>query len=213
MTSFLSADVRAESHRRDYPIELSCPMALLRVTPGGSVPVVQLRATQSPGPNPTVTVSQWLRVPCIHFLGSLLALCPFSLQVTNVDDEGVELGSGVMELTQSELVLHLHQRDAVRWPYLCLRRYGYDSNLFSFESGRRCQTGQGEYQLCPPGQGHELVTELERGLSHTDIRHQTWWCCSEQGKVQASLLFFLEPCGNIWCAIHEVASAPRPEAT
>lgn len=67
--------------------------------------------------------------------------------MTNVDDEGVELGSGVMELTQSEVVLHLHQREAVRWPYLCLRRYGYDSNLFSFESGRRCQTGQGEYPL------------------------------------------------------------------
>lgn len=78
-------------------------------------------------------------------------------QVTNVDDEGVELGSGVMELTQSELVLHLHRREAVRWPYLCLRRYGYDSNLFSFESGRRCQTGQGEYSSC---------RALGRGLVH-----------------------------------------------
>lgn len=63
-----------------------------------------------------------------------------------MDDEGNELGSGIMELTQMELILHTHKRDAVRWPYLCLRRYGYDSNLFSFESGRRCQTGQGE---CP----------------------------------------------------------------
>ncbi|KAG9339288.1 hypothetical protein JZ751_023988 [Albula glossodonta] len=63
--------------------------------------------------------------------------------VTNVDDEGNELGSGTMELTQTELILHTRKRDAVRWPYLCLRRYGYDSNLFSFESGRRCQTGQG----------------------------------------------------------------------
>ncbi|XP_004624209.1 fibroblast growth factor receptor substrate 3 [Octodon degus] len=68
---------------------------------------------------------------------------PTKFKVTNVDDEGVELGEGVMELTQSELVLHLQRREAVRWPYLCLRRYGYDSNLFSFESGRRCQTGQG----------------------------------------------------------------------
>lgn len=65
------------------------------------------------------------------------------LQVINVDDDGNELGSGVMELTEAELVLHTHRRDDVRWPYLCLRRYGYDSNLFSFESGRRCQTGQG----------------------------------------------------------------------
>ncbi|CAL8358904.1 unnamed protein product [Lota lota] len=64
-------------------------------------------------------------------------------KVVNVDDDGNELGSGVMELTEAELVLHTHRREDVRWPYLCLRRYGYDSNLFSFESGRRCQTGQG----------------------------------------------------------------------
>ncbi|NWJ10446.1 FRS3 factor, partial [Crypturellus undulatus] len=68
---------------------------------------------------------------------------PTKFKVTNVDDEGNELGSGIMELTRTELILHTHKRDAVRWPYLCLRRYGYDSNLFSFESGRRCQTGQG----------------------------------------------------------------------
>ncbi|MGH0172153.1 UNVERIFIED_CONTAM: hypothetical protein FKN15_000624 [Acipenser sinensis] len=68
---------------------------------------------------------------------------PTRFKVTNVDDEGNELGSGSMELTQTELILHTRKRDAVRWPYLCLRRYGYDSNLFSFESGRRCQTGQG----------------------------------------------------------------------
>ncbi|XP_048110470.1 fibroblast growth factor receptor substrate 3 [Alosa alosa] len=68
---------------------------------------------------------------------------PNKFKVTNVDDEGNELGSGTMELTQTELILHTRKRDAIRWPYLCLRRYGYDSNLFSFESGRRCQTGQG----------------------------------------------------------------------
>ncbi|KAG5846148.1 hypothetical protein ANANG_G00146710 [Anguilla anguilla] len=64
-------------------------------------------------------------------------------KVINVDDDGNELGSGVMELTEEELILHTRKREGVRWPYLCLRRYGYDSNLFPFESGRRCQTGQG----------------------------------------------------------------------
>ncbi|CDQ60641.1 unnamed protein product [Oncorhynchus mykiss] len=64
-------------------------------------------------------------------------------KVINVDDDGNELGSGMMELTEVELVLHTYRRDDVKWPYMCLRRYGYDSNLFSFESGRRCQTGQG----------------------------------------------------------------------
>uniref|UniRef100_A0A673J3D3 Fibroblast growth factor receptor substrate 2-like n=1 Tax=Sinocyclocheilus rhinocerous TaxID=307959 RepID=A0A673J3D3_9TELE len=64
-------------------------------------------------------------------------------KVVNVDDDGNELGAGIMELTEDELVLRTRKCDAVKWPYLCLRRYGYDSNLFSFESGRRCQTGQG----------------------------------------------------------------------
>ncbi|XP_041965493.1 fibroblast growth factor receptor substrate 2b isoform X1 [Alosa sapidissima] len=64
-------------------------------------------------------------------------------KVVNVDDDGNELGAGIMELTDVELVLRTRKCEAVKWPYLCLRRYGYDSNLFSFESGRRCQTGQG----------------------------------------------------------------------
>ena len=64
-----------------------------------------------------------------------------------VDDEGNEVRFGIMELTQTELVLHTHKRDAVRWSYLCLRCYGYDSNLFSFESGRHCPTGRGSLAL------------------------------------------------------------------
>lgn len=62
-----------------------------------------------------------------------------------MDDDGNELGSGIMELTDTELILYTRKRDSVKWHYLCLRRYGYDSNLFSFESGRRCQTGPGMY--------------------------------------------------------------------
>lgn len=65
-----------------------------------------------------------------------------------MDDDGNELGSGIMELTDTELILYTRKRDSVKWHYLCLRRYGYDSNLFSFESGRRCQTGQGMWNFC-----------------------------------------------------------------
>lgn len=103
-----------------------------------------------------------------------------------MDDEGVELGSGVMELTQSELVLHLHRREAVRWPYLCLRRYGYDSNLFSFESGRRCQTGQGEYgSCCTPGEG--FVPQGKYWGRKSELRGPwgsllTWWILPREGK-------------------------------
>lgn len=74
---------------------------------------------------------------------SCFSRSPVCLQVINVDDDGNELSSGVMEVTEFELVLRTQRRNAIRWPYVCLRRYGYDSNLFSFECGRRCQTGQG----------------------------------------------------------------------
>ncbi|KAF1386261.1 hypothetical protein PFLUV_G00092680 [Perca fluviatilis] len=93
-------------------------------------------------------------------------------KVINVDDDGNELGSGVMELTDAELVLHTHRRDDVRWPYLCLRRYGYDSNLFSFESGRRCQTGQAlGYSVPSVPNGVSRIPSVGEAPSHPSSRH------------------------------------------
>ncbi|KAL4660255.1 fibroblast growth factor receptor substrate 2 [Arapaima gigas] len=89
-------------------------------------------------------------------------------KVINVDDDGNELGSGIMELTEDELILHTRKRDAVKWPYLCLRRYGYDSNLFSFESGRRCQTGQGIFAFkC--ARAEELFNMLQEVMHSNSI--------------------------------------------
>ncbi|XP_043943941.1 fibroblast growth factor receptor substrate 2 [Protopterus annectens] len=89
-------------------------------------------------------------------------------KVINVDDDGNELGAGIMELTDTELVLHTRKRDAVKWPYLCLRRYGYDSNLFSFESGRRCQTGQGIFAFkC--ARAEELFNMLQEIMQNNSI--------------------------------------------
>ncbi|XP_053321516.1 fibroblast growth factor receptor substrate 2 [Spea bombifrons] len=93
---------------------------------------------------------------------------PNRFKVINVDDDGNELGSGIMELTENELVLYTRKRDSVKWPYLCLRRYGYDSNLFSFESGRRCQTGQGIFAFkC--ARAEELFNMLQEIMQNNSI--------------------------------------------
>uniref|UniRef100_A0A3P9DFK5 Fibroblast growth factor receptor substrate 2b n=1 Tax=Maylandia zebra TaxID=106582 RepID=A0A3P9DFK5_9CICH len=111
-------------------------------------------------------------------------------KVINVDDDGNELGSGVMELTDAELVLHTHRRDDVRWPYLCLRRYGYDSNLFSFESGRRCQTGQGIFAFkC--ARAEEIFNMLQ------EVMHSHSISVVEEAVLEPSHQAALTPAGTI----------------
>lgn len=135
-------------------------------------------------------------------------------KVINVDDDGNELGSGVMELTDAELVLHTHRRDDVRWPYLCLRRYGYDSNLFSFESGRRCQTGQGIFAFkCP--RAEEIFNMLQE-VMHSHSISVVEEAVMEPGQHQhtpAALGYSVPSVPNGVSRIPSVSEAPSHPST
>lgn len=65
--------------------------------------------------------------------------------VINIDDLGRFLWVGKIEISRTELILLRQDRNPTRWPLKSLRRYGYDADLFSFEAGRRCDTGEGIY--------------------------------------------------------------------
>lgn len=65
--------------------------------------------------------------------------------VLNLDDSGQVLCSGQLEVTEVELILYQHAKTPIRWPLRSLRRYGFDNEIFTFESGRRCVTGPGIY--------------------------------------------------------------------
>ena len=78
-------------------------------------------------------------------LGHRLNHNPRMFRVYNVDKSGVARTMGKIEITEEDLILYQKGKEAVCWPLRSLRRYGFDAELFSFESGRRCPTGQGIY--------------------------------------------------------------------
>ncbi|XP_014300395.1 fibroblast growth factor receptor substrate 2 isoform X2 [Microplitis demolitor] len=82
---------------------------------------------------------------CVNSRTDINDLHPNIFQVMNVDDLGNLITPGRLEVTETDIVLYQRGRQPVKWPLRCLRRYGYDSEIFSFESGRRCSTGPGIY--------------------------------------------------------------------
>lgn len=70
---------------------------------------------------------------------------PNIFQVSNVNDQGDLVSPGKLEVRETELVLHQRGKNPTVWPLRSLRKYGFDSEIFSFECGRRCPTGQGIY--------------------------------------------------------------------
>ncbi|RZC41078.1 IRS domain containing protein [Asbolus verrucosus] len=70
---------------------------------------------------------------------------PNIFQVSNVNDQGDLVSPGQLEVTETELVLYQRGKHPTIWPLRSLRKYGFDSEIFSFECGRRCPTGQGIY--------------------------------------------------------------------
>ncbi|XP_034229973.1 uncharacterized protein LOC117638909 [Thrips palmi] len=82
---------------------------------------------------------------CVSSKRNINSLHPNIYEVVNVDDDGNKISDGLLEVTDTELIHRQKNKPAIVWPLKSLRRYGADSQLFSFESGRRAPTGEGIY--------------------------------------------------------------------
>ncbi|XP_076311067.1 uncharacterized protein LOC143225478 isoform X2 [Tachypleus tridentatus] len=98
--------------------------------------------------------------------------------VWNVDDKGNHVSTGKIELTHSELILYQKRKLPIRWPLQCLRQYGYDSELFSFECGRKCSTGPAIYAFkCHHAEAlFNLLQSCIQNYSNGD-------CCHTEGEI------------------------------
>ncbi|XP_067123005.1 fibroblast growth factor receptor substrate 2-like [Centruroides vittatus] len=82
---------------------------------------------------------------CMFTKGELENSNPRVFHVWNVNDLGRHVNPGKIEVTEVDLILRQKGKTPIHWPLRSLRRYGFDAELFSFESGRRCPTGPGIY--------------------------------------------------------------------
>ncbi|XP_039943545.1 docking protein 2 [Hirundo rustica] len=67
-------------------------------------------------------------------------------------------GSEALELRHPQ-----SQELLLRWPYRFLRRFGRDKVTFSFEAGRRCASGEGNFEF-DTRQGNEIFQAIEAAI-------------------------------------------------
>uniref|UniRef100_A0A3Q4IH44 Docking protein 2 n=1 Tax=Neolamprologus brichardi TaxID=32507 RepID=A0A3Q4IH44_NEOBR len=100
-----------------------------------------------------------------HLLTSRCVRPQVSIRRTEASDRCRLKGDGVLRADMDALHLLDKGGDIVyTWPYRYLRRFGRDKATFSFEAGRRCDSGEGNFEF-DTKQGNVLFQAVEAAIN------------------------------------------------
>ncbi|CAN9509480.1 unnamed protein product [Ophioblennius macclurei] len=88
-----------------------------------------------------------------------------NVQRTEASDRCSLTGSYWLKAESDVLILKdpKSKRNVLVWPYKLLRRYGRDRMMFSFEAGRRCDSGPGNFTF-ETKQGNEIFSLVDQAI-------------------------------------------------
>nr|XP_019950939.1 PREDICTED: uncharacterized protein LOC109634692 [Paralichthys olivaceus] len=88
-----------------------------------------------------------------------------SVQRTEASERSGLAGSYWLKAESDVLILKepMTKRNVLVWPYKLLRRYGRDRVMFSFEAGRRCDSGPGNFTF-ETKQGNEIFMLVNQAI-------------------------------------------------
>ncbi|XP_055593648.1 fibroblast growth factor receptor substrate 2 [Uranotaenia lowii] len=82
---------------------------------------------------------------CINSKKDINDVHPNIFHVISLNNDGVAHWSGQLEVSVNNLTLYRKGREPTKWELKHLRRYGFNSDQFSFEAGRKAPNGEGIY--------------------------------------------------------------------
>ncbi|XP_051231303.1 docking protein 1b [Dicentrarchus labrax] len=94
-----------------------------------------------------------------------------SVQRTDASDRCGLTGNYWLKAENDILILKdpKTKRKVLVWPYKLLRRYGRDRMMFSFEAGRRCDSGPGNFTF-ETKQGNEIFTLVDQSIQSQKVQ-------------------------------------------
>ena len=102
---------------------------------------------------------------------------PANTYSVRVISDGMKLegqAKGLLQVTDTNIILQMNQRKKIEWPLKYLRSYGCNGHIFSIEAGSKCPSEEGIYYAFNSEHAQELFKAVETIVSNKSAHHNNY---------------------------------------